>query len=313
MRGIFFRFIFTWAVVSGQSNTARVAPIIVVHGGAGNITKDNLTEEAERERRNALLQSLRAGYAILEGGGNAIDAVVAAITILEDSPWFNAGRGSVLNESGYVQMDASIMYGPTMEGGAVAAVERIKNPIKAALMVMQKTKHVLLVGPHADSFAQKNGLELMPREYFIVEQSQKEKKGETVGAVAMDIYGNICAGTSTGGLRNKMEGRVGDTPLLGAGTYATKSVGISCTGIGEYFIRVSAAARVAFLVESGKRLEEAVGTVLHMIKQMGGRGGIIAVDSSGNYVMMFNSKGMYRGVKGGKASIEKVMIFDNEE
>ncbi len=287
----------------------------MIHGGAGTITRENLPPEEEKERREVLLQALREGYSILEKGGNSIDAVRKAIVIMEDSPLFNAGRGSALNEDGFVEMDASIMYGPTREAGAVAAVRSVKNPIELAYIVMRKTKHVLLVGTYADSFAKAQGLPLMPPDYFIVEREKQKLKrdGETVGAVAIDIYGNISAGTSTGGLRGKLKGRVGDSPIIGAGTYANNTIGVSTTGIGEYFIRVCAAAKVTFLVTEMKLpLQEAVKKVLDEIKELGGSGGIIAIDSSGNYVAMFNSAGMYRGVKGGKEDVEKVMIFSNE-
>lgn len=294
-----------------RAQDVKAHPVILVHGGAGNLTRDNISSTREKGIREGLKKALEEGYRVLIEGGSSFEAVKLAVMVLEDSPFFNAGRGSVPNEKGDVQMDAAIMYGPKREAGAVAAVQIIKNPIVAAYYVMKYTNHVLLVGKDADDFAIQHKLEIRDKSYFIVED---KNIGETVGAVAVDIYGNVSAATSTGGLRNKKPGRVGDTPIIGAGTYATPRVAVSTTGIGEYFIRISAGSKIAFYVEEMNfSLYDAVYRVLDECKSLGGQGGIIAVDYTGNYVMLFNSPGMARGVKGTKDNIEKIMIFGDEK
>lgn len=290
---------------------------IVIHGGAGTITKKNMTPELEAEYRMKLKEALNAGYAILEKGGSSVDAVEAAIKILEDSPLFNAGKGSVFTSAGTVEMDASIMNGKDLSAGSVAVVRRIKNPITAARAVMEKSKHVMMTGIGAESFAKIKGIEMVDTSYFFVKQrydqlqkiKAKEKsdttgviftdqKFGTVGAVALDKQGNIAAGTSTGGMTNKKFGRIGDSPIIGAGTYASnKTCAISCTGHGEYFIRAAVAHDVSSRMEyGGISLSEAARIVVQeKLKAMGGEGGLIGIDAKGNFTMEFNSEGMYRG------------------
>jgi len=279
---------------------------IVIHGGAGMIS--SLSEEEEREYRAVLDSAVSAGYAVLERGGSGVEAVIAAITVLEDSPLFNAGRGSVLNQEGFVEMDASIMEGKELRAGAVAGVRTIRNPIKAAYAVMKNSPHVLLVGEGADRWAKAIGLETESPEYFRIEKrmEQLKKSGSialdhdvqwgTVGAVALDKNGNIAAGTSTGGMHRKWVGRVGDSPIIGAGTYADNRFGgISCTGHGEYFIRYVVAYDVIAQVHyQNKSLQEAVSNTLQKVGQSGGKGGIIGIDPHGQVVMEMNTSGMYR-------------------
>lgn len=300
---------------------------IVIHGGAGMIS--SLPEEKEEAYRSVLDSAVMAGYQILEQGGTATEAVIKAITILEDSPLFNAGKGSVLNREGFVEMDASIMEGKGLRAGAVAGVRTIRNPIQAAYQVMVNSPHVLLIGEGADAWAKKIGLKTEPPDYFIIETRKKqwEKRGEiqldheaewgTVGAVALDKEGNIVAGTSTGGMHNKWVGRVGDSPLIGAGTYADNRFGgISCTGHGEYFIRhVVAYDIIAQVRYQGKSLQEAAQAVLERLEQDGGRGGIIGLDPHGNVLMLMNTSGMYRAyaIQPQKGEFQKeIKIFADE-
>lgn len=280
---------------------------IVIHGGAGNILPEHFTPEKEKEYHQTLQQALDTGYKILENNGTAIDAIIAAIKILEDSPLFNAGKGSVFNNQGKVEMDASIMDGKTLKAGAVAGVQRIKNPIEAAYLVMTKSSHVLIIGKGAENFWTSNGLPLVDSSYFYdtkqYEQWKKSKKPQkhgTVGAVALDKQGNLAAGTSTGGMMNKLPGRVGDSPIIGAGTYAHHSTcAISCTGYGEYFIRYAAAHTVHLkMLYQNKSLQQAVHEVLFdELLPVGGTGGMIGIDKNGNITMDFNTTGMYRGYK----------------
>lgn len=309
-------------------NTASVdtSPIrLVIHGGAGTITYSKLTAELEQAYRQALAQSLTAGYTALEAGGSSIDAVIAAIVIMEDSPLFNAGKGAVFNNAGRNELDASIMDGSMRMAGAVAAVTTIRNPIRAAHAVMTKSAHVMLMGQGADAFAAEKGLEIVDPSYFyrqfrwdqlqkaIAEErvvrdhdipdtsqpSRDEKRG-TVGAVALDRHGNLAAGTSTGGLTNQRVGRVGDSPLIGAGTYAdNRSVAVSATGTGEIFIRTVAAFNTAAQVRLQHiPITEAADNTLAEIAAIGGDGGLIVLDAKGNYAMRFNTRGMYRGTIG---------------
>lgn len=290
---------------------------IAIHGGAGTILKENLTPELNEVIRQALEESVRAGYLILEQGGDALDAVVAAVKVLEDSPHFNAGKGSVLTHTEMVEMDASVMHGREMEAGAVAAVRHIKNPIELARDVLRNSEHVFLVGEGAETFAFEQGHSYTEQDYFFTErryeqlQSMKakgqfalseskypdDKKFGTVGAVALDQQGNLAAATSTGGLTNKKYGRVGDSPIIGAGTYAENhNVAISTTGMGECFIRKMVASDVAARM---KYLKEDVYTASEMViqgdlKLMGGEGGLIAIDHKGNIHNAMNSLGMYR-------------------
>ena len=291
--------------------------LMVIHGGAGVITREKLSESLEKEYRNELAKTLQIGYKILKKGGSSEEAVVEAIINMEDSPLFNAGVGSVLNENGNVEMDASIMNGVDQKCGAVAGVRRIKNPIKAAQLVMNKTKHVFIMGEGADELGEKNDLPIEPPEYFQTERrikqlEERKKKGNrrgslifpdskfgTVGVVALDQRGNICAGTSTGGTSNKLKGRIGDSPIIGSGTYAdNNSCGVSATGDGEFFIRAQAAYSVAAFMEiGGKDLDSSLKEVMDKkIGPLGGQGGLIGLDKDGNYSWYFNSEGMYRGV-----------------
>lgn len=283
---------------------------IVVHGGAGNILPEHFTKELEQQYHQALSQALNAGYAILEKGGSAVDAVTAAIKILEDNPLFNAGKGSVYNQNGQIEMDASIMEGKEMKAGAVAGVRRIKNPIEAAKLVMEQTPHVLLIGQGAEKLWTSKGFELVDTSYFYDENqfqkwkenqiNKKNQKHGTVGAVALDKQGHLAAGTSTGGMMNKMPGRVGDSPIIGAGTYACdKACAISCTGHGEFFIRFAVAHNIqSKMFYQNKTLQQATHEVLFdELLPVGGNGGVIGIDKNGNIVMDFNSTGMYRGFK----------------
>jgi L-asparaginase / beta-aspartyl-peptidase len=298
---------------------ARVA--IVIHGGAGVIVREQMTEEMEAAYRAELENALRAGHAVLAAGGSALDAVVAAVTPLEDSELFNAGRGAVLTNEGRAELDASIMHGASRDAGAVAGVTTIKNPILAARLVMEQSPHVMMVGAGAEQFVAPHGLEMVENDYFLtdrrreaLERVQEREASQTgalvppdpeawqmsgtVGAVALDASGHIAAATSTGGMTNKRFGRVGDSPIIGAGTYADDATcGVSATGHGEYFIRLAVAhsicARMRFLGES---VEEAAHAVIHEdLAALGGTGGVIALDSQGAITMPFNTPGMFRG------------------
>lgn len=297
-------------------------PAIVIHGGAGTILKSLLTPEKEQAYLSALHEAVKAGYSELTEGRHALDAVIAAVVSLEDCPLFNAGRGSVFNHHGKQEMDASVMRGDTGMAGAVAAVKNIRNPVLAARAVMEKTPHILLTSSGAEEFARMAGLQFEPDEFFFDEYRYRQwqqlkdtqqtaldhsdKKFGTVGAVAIDINGNLAAATSTGGMTNKQFGRIGDTPLIGAGTYArNKTCAVSCTGDGEYFIRALAAYDVSCLMEyKNLSLEEACRTVIHdKLKPAGGEGGLIALDRNSTPVMVFNTPGMYRAyMKEGKTS-----------
>lgn len=294
---------------------------LAVHGGAGTIDRNNMTPEKEGAYRAGLERALKAGQDVLKRGGSSLDATEAAVRVLEDDPQFNAGRGSVFTSAGTNEMDASIMDGRTLKAGAVASVKRIKNPINLARLVMEKSPHLMLDCAGAEAFANANGIELVEQKYFFTQERwdalQKMKAAEksrasgdgksyiitdqdrhgTVGAVALDKAGNLAASTSTGGMTNKMPGRIGDTPVIGAGTYANnQTCAVSCTGDGEYFIRVSAAHDVSALMQyRGMKLEQAAQTVLDTVKQLGGTGGLIAIDKNGDITLPFNTNGMYRG------------------
>jgi len=294
---------------------------LAIHGGAGTIERSKMTPENEREYRAGLERALTAGYEILKRGGSGLDATEAAVRVLEDDPHFNAGRGSVFTSAGTNEMDASIMDGKTLRAGAVGSVQHIKNPINLARLVMEKSPHVMLDCAGAEAFAKANGVELVDQKYFFTQQRwdalQKMKDAEkhrasgdgksfiitdqdrhgTVGAVALDKDGNLAAATSTGGTTNKMPGRIGDTPVIGAGTYANnRTCAVSCTGDGEYFIRAAAAHEVSALMEHrGMKLQEAARTALDTVKKLGGEGGLIAIDKNGEIALPFNTNGMYRG------------------
>jgi len=289
---------------------------IVIHGGAGTITRSQITPEQEAEYRETLIEALEAGYAILEHNGCSLDAVQKAINIMEDSPLFNAGKGAVFTFDGKNEQDACIMDGGTLETGAVAAVRRIKNPVDLARLVMEKTEHVLLIGEGAETFAELQGMKLVDADYFYTDrrwqQYQRAKKNEegqqtfldhdktlgTVGAVALDRDGNLAAGTSSGGMTNKRFGRVGDSASNAASTYANNNTcAVSTTGHGEYFIRAVTAYDIHAMMEyKGLSLKEAVHTAIHnKLSALGGTGGLVAIDSKGNFTWSFNTEGMYRG------------------
>jgi beta-aspartyl-peptidase (threonine type) len=319
---------------SSETKESKPGPItIVIHGGAGTILKKNMTPEKEAAYHKALETALDSGYTVLEKGGKSIDAVIAAIKVLEDNPLFNAGKGAVFTNEGKNELDASIMDGGNLMAGAVAGVTTIKNPITAAHAVMMNSEHVMMIGKGAEKFAQEQGLVIVDPAYFfdstrykqllkVKEEEEsnrqawlydpyiKDKKFGTVGAVALDQYGNIAAGTSTGGMTNKRYGRVGDAPIIGAGTYANNSsCGVSATGWGEYFIRLGVARDIAALVEYGNLTvaDAADSVVMKKLPKLGGDGGIIALDRQGNFAMTFCTEGMYRGYR--KGSEIKTFIY----
>ncbi|HXV12734.1 MAG TPA: isoaspartyl peptidase/L-asparaginase [Candidatus Krumholzibacteria bacterium] len=321
------------------AESARPSEVaLVIHGGAGTILRDQMTPEREAALRAALTEALETGYRILQNGGSSLDAVEAAVCVLEDSPLFNAGRGAVFTSEGKNEMDAAIMDGATRKAGAVASVKGIKNPVKAARSVMERTSHVMLVGEGAEKFAREQGLQFEDSAYFFTQhrwdelkrtqEKEKELKKEygslafphthlgTVGAVALDQNGNLAAATSTGGLTNKRWGRVGDSPIIGAGTYADNATcAVSCTGRGEVFIRAAAAHEVSALMRlEGFSVEKAAKRVVHEeLVELGGEGtgGLIALDRKGRFAMECNTPGMYRGFVGadGKA---RTFIYRDE-
>ena len=297
---------------------------LVIHGGAGTITKDEMTPELEQAYLKALQDGLNAGFAVLEEGGSAVNAVKAAAVVLEDNMLFNAGRGSVFTKKGVQEMDAAIMDGETRDAGAVAGIRNVRNPIELATEVLRNSNHVFLSGKGANDFAIKQGIKLEPDEYFFSQfrydqwravrdsdnymldhthsdiKEIKDKKFGTIGAVACDQNGNIAAATSTGGMTNKKYGRIGDSPLIGCGTYANNNTcAISCTGHGEIFIKAVAAYDVSALMEykNLSLIAAAEEVVLNKLVKMNGEGGLIGVDKEGNFAMVMNSAGMYRGVK----------------
>jgi beta-aspartyl-peptidase (threonine type) len=293
-------------------------PTLVVHGGAGTIVRGEMTAELEEQYRAKLREALLAGQALLQSGASSLDTVETVIKILEDSPLFNAGRGSVFTSEGRNEMDAAIMDGISGKAGAVAFVTRVKNPITAARAVMDRTEHVMLAGPGADTFAADQGLELVEPDYFFTERRwgqlwQEKAKEEaktgavsqrdpltylgTVGALALDQQGTLAAATSTGGMTNKRYGRIGDTPIIGAGTWADTQCAISATGHGEYFIRFAVASDICSRARYlGISVAEAASTVIHeVLPAVGGTGGVITLDDEGQISMPFNTEGMYRG------------------
>lgn len=285
---------------------------IAIHGGAGVLSRGDLPVEQEREYLDGLEAALDAGYQLLERGASSLDAAIAAVCVLEDNPLFNAGRGAVLNRDGVAELDASVMDGGTLGAGAVTGLKHVKNPIELARLVMDESPHVMLVGEGAEEFARLQGIELVSNEYFRTpvrqQQLQKLLRGVltrenelaafgTVGAVALDGHGNLAAATSTGGMTGKRWGRVGDSPVIGAGTYANNaSCAVSATGHGEYFIRSVVAHDICAQVEYLKvPLHTAVDNVLAKMARLGGNGGVIAIDARGEIVLEFNSEGMFRG------------------
>jgi beta-aspartyl-peptidase (threonine type) len=311
--------------------------VLVIHGGAGTILQKNMTPEKEAAYKASLKQALVTGYRVLQSGGSSLDAVEATVRVLEDDSLFNAGKGAVFTHEGRNELDAAIMNGKTRAAGAVAGVTTVRNPISAARAVMEKSEHVMMVGPGAEKFAREAGLEIVAPAYFRTESRwrdlqkalkedsiaaaksnaytnpeklgiiNKDYKFGTVGAVALDKQGNLAAATSTGGMTDKKYGRIGDSPIIGAGTYANNSTAaISCTGWGEYYIRnVVAYDLSALMAYKGLSVQQAGNTVIKKVGDMGGDGGLIALDKQGNMTMSFNTEGMYRGAvtKDGKIEI----------
>jgi L-asparaginase / beta-aspartyl-peptidase len=319
--------IFVALVISQLSVAQQDNPpiAIAIHGGAGTIRKANMTDDMEKAYQEKLKEALQAGYAVLQNGGASTEAVVAAIKIMEDSELFNAGKGAVFTNDGRNELDAAIMDGKTRNAGAVAGITTVKNPITAAVAVMNNSPHVMMIGKGAEKFAAEQGLEIVDSSYFYTEkrfqQLQKireteqqqldhsenqgsldqrfpDRKFGTVGCVALDAAGNLAAATSTGGMTNKKYGRVGDVPIIGAGTYAdNQTCAISATGHGEYFIRSVVAYDISALMKYRNMsvAEAATEVVNHKLVEMEGSGGVIAMDREGNIAMPFNTSGMYRG------------------
>ena len=307
---------------------------LVIHGGAGAIDRESISAQSEQEYRDALTAALVAGRDILAGHGSAMDAVVATVQILEDCPLFNAGRGAVFNADGKNELDAAIMDGRTLAAGAVAGVTKIKNPITAARLVLAESKQVMLAGEGAERFAALKGAVMVSPDYFFTEQRSADflrvkhleeladsvgdhspevdpdRIAGTVGAVALDMHGDLAAGTSTGGITNKRFGRIGDSPIIGAGTYAdNEGCAVSATGKGEFFIRVVAAHELSALIKYRHiSITEGAELVIEKIANLGGQGGLIAVDRAGRFAMTFNSIGMYRGTIGADGNPETAIF-----
>ncbi|QNR83291.1 isoaspartyl peptidase/L-asparaginase [Pedobacter riviphilus] len=328
--------LFLFLALTLQVSAQQKKYVMVIHGGAGTILKKNMTAEKEASYIAVLTQALQAGYAEIKAGKTSLDAVEATIHVMENDPHFNAGKGAVFTHDGRNELDAAIMDGKTLMAGSVAGVTTIKNPISAARAVMEKSEHVMMVGAGAEQFAKEVGLEIVDPKYFwtkerwdglqkaIKEDSTKavldhgNKKSEllgsknhdykfgTVGCVALDKAGNLAAGTSTGGMTNKKYGRVGDAPIIGAGTYCNnETAGISCTGWGEFYIRNVVAKTISDLMEyKGLSVAEASKIALDKVGKMGGDGGLIALDKKGNMAMPFNTEGMYRGAITADGKIE---------
>jgi beta-aspartyl-peptidase (threonine type) len=314
-----------------------VSPIALgIHGGAGVLTRERTTEETGRSYRLALQTALRAGHAVLERGGSALDAVMQAVCVLEDCPLFNAGRGSVLTSEGEVEMDAAIMDGADLRAGAITLVRRVKNPIQLARAVMDHSGHVMLAGEGAERFGRERGVAFESLEYFVTarrraqlertrlqsaratslsESEPAPEKLGTVGAVALDQSGHLAAATSTGGMTNKLPGRIGDSPVIAAGTYADdRAAAISATGHGEMFLRVAAAHEVCARVRhGGTSLRQAAHDVVHgELVRVGGQGGLIAVDARAQVVFSLNTPGMYRGLIDGSGQARTAIFADEE-
>lgn len=312
---------------------------LVIHGGAGTILKKHMSDSLEKAYKAKLEEAIRAGHSILAKGGTSLEAITASITIMENSPLFNAGKGAVFTHDETNEMDASVMDGKTLNAGAVAGVTRVKNPINLAMAVMDNSPHVLLSGTGAETFAATQNLELVDPSYFYTQRrfnalqqlKAKEKTNQhtaipadydpfiknskfgTVGCVALDTHGNLAAGTSTGGMTNKRFNRIGDTPVIGAGTYANNATcAVSSTGWGEYFIRAMVAHDISAMMEyKGVSLKEAAHTVIHdKLGALGGDGGVIAIDHNGEMVMEFNTAGMYRAQMRSDGSLE-IGIYKN--
>lgn len=284
---------------------------LVLHGGAGVMDQSTMTPEIQKQYLEVLNHALHVGDSVLSNGGTCMDAVEKTIIILEDSPLFNAGKGAVFTHEGIVELDASVMEGQTLMAGAVAGVRDIKNPVSVARRVMEKSEHVMLTGVGASQFAREQGFHPVENSYFHTEKRYKSwqellkkerqttttDKHGTVGCVALDSYGNIAAGTSTGGMNNKKYGRVGDSPIIGAGTYANNQTGaFSCTGHGEYYIRLGFSRDISALMEYKKlSIEKACREEINKLTRLGGTGGVIGIDRKGNIAMEFNTSGMFRG------------------
>ena len=304
-----FYFAILFFVISCNQDNNRFA--IVIHGGAGTILKKNMSDEMEKEYKIKLEEALNIGHSILRENGKSIDAVEAVIKFLEDSELFNAGKGSVLSNNEEVEMDASIMRGDNLNAGAISGVKQIKNPIKLARKVMEESDHVFLSGLGAEKFALSKGFELISNENLITKKRLEslknikkrdsiiDNKFGTVGCVAVDKNGNITSGTSTGGMTNKKWNRIGDVPIIGAGTYANnETCGISSTGWGEFFIRNVVAYDISAQIEYNKTsIKNAAKNTLEKVKKLGGSGGVIGIDKDLNIIMEFNTEGMYRGFK----------------
>lgn len=304
---------------------------MVIHGGAGTISRESMTPEREAGYRASLERALQAGHAVLERGGTSLDAVEAAIRLMEDDPLFNAGRGAVITADGRIELDAAVMDGATLRAGAVAGVHVVRSPIGLARAVMERSPHVMMIGEGAETFAREQGLEIVEEEWFwtpgrrqqwermrdrqgaATPEDAGERKFGTVGAVALDRHGNLAAGTSTGGMMMKRYGRVGDVPVIGAGTYAdNRSCAVSATGHGEFFIRNTVARSICALVEYGglPLAAAADSVVMRQLVAQEGEGGVIAMDRSGNWTMPFNSSGMYRGRIGADGRPETAIFRD---
>lgn len=323
--GVILAFIALGCTPTETTNQKTNQFAIVIHGGAGTILKKNMTPEKEAAYKAKLTEAITVGHTLLKNGATSLEAVEKTIQVLEDSPLFNAGKGAVFTNAGTNELDASIMDGKTLNAGAIAGVKDIKNPISAAKLVMTNSEHVMLSGEGASKFAKEQGLEIVDPSYFYTENRYKslervleaEKKKEvdkttafydsdikdskfgTVGCVALDKFGNITAGTSTGGMTNKRYNRIGDAPIIGAGTYANNaSCGVSSTGWGEYFIRAMVAHDISALMEyKGMTLKQAAQEVIqNKLTKLGGTGGIVALDKDGNMVFEFNTEGMYRAM-----------------
>ena len=321
--------------VQDQSKQPQEPPFgIVIHGGAGTILKENMTPELEKEYRKVLAEAVEVGHSILKAGGTSQEAVEKTIHVMEDSPLFNAGKGAVLTAEGYASLDASFMEGRTLNAGAISGVQHIKNPITTAIAVMEQSPHVMLSGKGADAFAASLGLDTVPNNYFITERRKnalkrvqeredskvsfydpfiRDSKFGTVGCVALDKAGNLAAGTSTGGMTNKKWDRIGDAPIIGAGTYANNnSCGVSATGWGEFFIRSVVAHDIAALVEyKGLDIKTAAKAVLQKVADLGGDGGVIVLDRQGNVAMEFNTAGMYRAHMDAQGK-QTIRIYKND-
>lgn len=343
---IFSLFFLTNAVAQPGKDSLRDKFVLVIHGGAGTILKSQMSPEKEKAYNEALGHALDLGYAILKKGGTALDAVEASVRFMEDNPLFNAGKGAVFTNEGKNELDAAIMNGQTLAAGSVAGVTAIRNPISAARAVMEKSPHVMMVGAGAEKFAKQQGLEIVDPSYFYTEDrwrglqrarqqdsikqvmtadsiakkmsllkqpENKDDKYGTVGAVALDRHGNLAAATSTGGMTNKKYGRVGDAPIIGAGTYANnQTVAISGTGWGEYFIRLVMAKSISDMMEFGKMTLKAAAEemIMKRLPALGGDGGLIAVDKNGNIALPFCTEGMYRGyIKENAGAVQRSVLI----